>query len=308
MRRLLYIPIIHTSADLGSLSALVQTHYAKVCGKAGWNQREELVEALWSDIEANLDALRLDARKTRIYQDGLPVCGFEERIVRELAKAGSSNHQLILRWLDRGAVLMGTEDAGLLLEEYELQKRRLPEAVARNRRPRRPTKRWIGCSGGAMRSSPSESVRRFSRARRECCSSAPCIGSMRSGPPIFAWKRSATYTKLYGGHGPKIAYRTAWSSATRFSMRLRKAAKRRVRPKTPFGLDATGRTAAFAIADSSRGVDRRVFCLANRRIPHCRPFADNARGVGSDIPAATAVSWPALLSARWLRRKESSAA
>jgi hypothetical protein len=129
MRRLLYIPIIHTSADLGSLSALVQTHYAKVCGKAGWNQREELVEALWSDIEANLDALRLDARKTRIYQDGLPVCGFEERIVRELAKAGSSNHQLILRWLDRGAVLMGTEDAGLLLEEYELQKRRLPAAV-----------------------------------------------------------------------------------------------------------------------------------------------------------------------------------
>lgn len=123
MRRLIHIPIIHTSADLGSLSALVQEHYAKVCGKSSWNQREDMVKALWADIETSLDALRLDAQKVRIYQDGLPICGFEDRIVRELANAGSSNHQLILRLLDRGAVLMGTENAKLLMEEYELQKR-----------------------------------------------------------------------------------------------------------------------------------------------------------------------------------------
>jgi hypothetical protein len=125
MRRLIHIPIIHASADLGSLSRFVQAHYAKVRGQTGWRQREDMVQALWTDIQTNLDALRLDARKTRIYQDGLPVCGFEERIVRELAKAGSSNHQLILRWLDQGALLMGTEDAQLLMEEYELQKQRL---------------------------------------------------------------------------------------------------------------------------------------------------------------------------------------
>jgi hypothetical protein len=125
MRRLVHIPIIHTAADLGSLSKLVQEHYTSVCGKSSWSRREDVVQALWTDIEANLDALRLDPRKTRIYQDGLPICGFEERIVRELAGAGSSNHQLLLRWLDRGAVLMGTEDAQLLMEEYELQKEHL---------------------------------------------------------------------------------------------------------------------------------------------------------------------------------------
>lgn len=122
MRRLIHIPIIHTSADLGSLSRFVQAHYARVCGKASWNQREDVVKALWSDIQTSIDALHLDVQKTRIYQDGLPICGFEEKIVRELAKAGSSNHQLILRLLDQGAILMGTEDSQLLIEEYEMQK------------------------------------------------------------------------------------------------------------------------------------------------------------------------------------------
>lgn len=125
MRRLIHIPIIHASADLGSLSEFVQAHYAKVCGASSWSRRERVVEALWTDIQAGLDALRLDVRTMRIYQDGLPVCGFEDRIVRELAKAGSSNHQLIVRLVDRGAILMGTEDPQLLMEEYELQKQRL---------------------------------------------------------------------------------------------------------------------------------------------------------------------------------------
>ena len=129
MRRLVHIPIIRTSADLGSLSKLVQAHYARVFGKTSWSRREDVVKALWGDIEANLDALHLDARKTRVYQDGLPICGFEERIVRELANAGSSNHQVILKLLDRGATLMGTEDSQLLVEEYEMQKQRLAQAA-----------------------------------------------------------------------------------------------------------------------------------------------------------------------------------
>jgi hypothetical protein len=135
MRRLIHIPIIHTSTDLGSLSRFVQAHYARVCGKTSWSQREDIIKALWTDIQASLDALRLDAKKTRIYQDGLPICGFEERIVRELAKAGSSNHQLILRLLEQGAVLMGTEDSRLLIEEYEMQKQHLAQEAGKNTTP-----------------------------------------------------------------------------------------------------------------------------------------------------------------------------
>ena len=126
-RRLFHIPIIHTSADLGSLSVAVQSRYENVAGDASWAQREHVVQSLWTEIQARLDALRLDGSTTRLYQDGLPICGFEDRIVRELANAGSVNHQILVGLMDRGAALMGTEDPQLLMEEYDVQKQALAQ-------------------------------------------------------------------------------------------------------------------------------------------------------------------------------------
>jgi hypothetical protein len=137
MRRLIHIPIIHTAADLGSLAEAVRAHYAKICGETDWSRREQAVQLLWNDIQTGLDGLHLDYRDARIYQDGLPICGFEERIVRELANAGSSNHQLILRLVDKGATLMGTENPSLLLEEYEMQKRALGSPASGGSAPER---------------------------------------------------------------------------------------------------------------------------------------------------------------------------
>jgi len=120
MRRLLHIPILHTAADLGSLAESVKAQYARILGPAGWTWRQQTVEQLWRAIRGRIEALGLDYAKTRVYQDGLPVCGFELQIVQELAKAGSSNHQLLLDLVDRGATLMGTEDPQLLVREYQL--------------------------------------------------------------------------------------------------------------------------------------------------------------------------------------------
>jgi hypothetical protein len=64
----------------------------------------------------------LPYEKVRLYQDGLPVCGREVEIVTELAKAGSRNHRLLLRLMDRGAAVMGTESGELLVQEYKLVK------------------------------------------------------------------------------------------------------------------------------------------------------------------------------------------
>jgi len=66
----------------------------------------------------------------RIYQDGLPVCGFEEKIVRELGEAGSYNHQLIMELIEQGATLEGTEDPQLLMQEYEMQKQNMESQAA----------------------------------------------------------------------------------------------------------------------------------------------------------------------------------
>jgi len=130
IRRLIHIPVIHTSEDLGSLSDSVKAYYSKAFGPRTWSQREQVVAELWKHIGESIEALHLEDQRVRIYQDGLPVCGFEEKIVRELAQAGSCNHQLIVELLDRGATLEGTEDPQLLMEEYQMQKQNMESQSA----------------------------------------------------------------------------------------------------------------------------------------------------------------------------------
>ena len=138
MRRVLHIPILHSAADLGSLSESVRTEYTRALGPAGWSRHQEAVEQLWRAIRARIEALDLDYARTRIYQDGLPVCGFERKIVEELAKAGSSNHQLVADLLEKGAVLEGTEDPQLLVQEYQLQQRQSQKRAAPQPNPAPP--------------------------------------------------------------------------------------------------------------------------------------------------------------------------
>ena len=125
VKRLIVIPVIHNLADLGSMAESVRAHYLEHFGSAVWQRREEAVAELWNDIRRAISAMHLDYGHVRIYQDGLPVCGKEEQIVRELAGAGSVNHQLVLELIDKGAVLVGTEDPQLLIREYQLHRRQM---------------------------------------------------------------------------------------------------------------------------------------------------------------------------------------
>jgi hypothetical protein len=70
----------------------------------------------------------------RLYQDGLPCCGREEEIVRDLSEIGSRNHQLLLKLMERGARLEGTESPELLLEEYELVRQMVLAASSKSAR------------------------------------------------------------------------------------------------------------------------------------------------------------------------------
>jgi len=122
MRRVILIPVIHNLADLGSLAESVRKHYLERFGPAVWAQRQRAVARLWDGIRQSIDALDLDHRKLRVYQDGLPVCGMEMQIVEELAGAGSLNHQLVVKLAGKGAIVVGTEDPQLLIREYQLQR------------------------------------------------------------------------------------------------------------------------------------------------------------------------------------------
>ncbi len=124
-RTLIYFPIVHTQADMGALKESVARATLEKVGRAGLARKTAAIDKIWTEIEAAIDALALSFDRVRLYQDGLPVCGREAEIVTELAQAGSRNHQLLLRLMAQGAVLMGTESGDLLVQEYQLARQSL---------------------------------------------------------------------------------------------------------------------------------------------------------------------------------------
>jgi len=57
-------------------------------GRAKWRRHVQTVDRMWREIRAGDEALALDYGKVQLYQDGLPNCGHEPQIVRDLARAG----------------------------------------------------------------------------------------------------------------------------------------------------------------------------------------------------------------------------
>ena len=107
LRTLIYIPIVHSQEDMGSLGPrLPASHVYRGLAHAGW-----------ADIQRRVRSLRLDWPSVNVYQDGLPHAGPE--IARKiLAEVESPNYDL-LRWLvAQGAALVGTESPTLMKEEY----------------------------------------------------------------------------------------------------------------------------------------------------------------------------------------------
>ncbi len=118
MRTLIYVPVIHTSADLGSIAELVAKRGISGLGWELWEKHKMTVEGFWDVVSDYFDAM--DVRGVKIYQDGMVAeAEVGRQIVEDTAKAGSKNYQLILRLLERGAVLVKTEDFRLVKKEYD---------------------------------------------------------------------------------------------------------------------------------------------------------------------------------------------
>ena len=117
MRNLYVIPIIHMSADMGSIASTLDDRATAKLTPELWHRHKEVVSAFWDSIGQFLDALDVDGFK--VYQDGLVADGEEGlRIVRESVSQGSKNYEIVGRLLDRGAVLVKTESLSLVKQEY----------------------------------------------------------------------------------------------------------------------------------------------------------------------------------------------
>lgn len=124
-RSLYYFPILHSRADLGGFEGQVTARAIEKMGHQQWESQCRAIEQGWRGIERVINELDLCYPRCRLYQDGLPVCGKELKIVSDLAQSGSQNHELLLTLIHKGATLMGTESLDLLLAEYELIKKYL---------------------------------------------------------------------------------------------------------------------------------------------------------------------------------------
>jgi len=118
MRTLIYVPVIHTSADLGSIAKEVAKRGVADLGQDLWEKHRRTVEGFWGVVSDYFDSM--DVKGVKIYQDGM-VADDEvgKKIAEDTAKAGSKNYELILRLLQRGAILMKTEDFKLVKKEYD---------------------------------------------------------------------------------------------------------------------------------------------------------------------------------------------
>jgi hypothetical protein len=117
MRSLYIIPIIHMSADMGSIASTLDDKATTKLTPELWRRHKEIVSAFWDSVGRFLDVL--DVNGFKVYQDGLVADGAEAmRIVREGAIQGSKNYEIIGRLLEKGAVLLKTESLSLVKQEY----------------------------------------------------------------------------------------------------------------------------------------------------------------------------------------------
>ena len=118
MRTLLLVPIIHTSADLGSLAKDVTKISVASFGADILEKHIASVEKFWAVISDYFASI--DASGMKIYQDGMLADGeIAQKIVEEAVKAGSRNFEIVASLLKRGAILVRTEDFNLLKEERD---------------------------------------------------------------------------------------------------------------------------------------------------------------------------------------------
>src|SRR5882724_1720297 len=119
MRRLIFVPIIHTEADLGSLAEEIEERAKAIIGDADWQKHKEAVTLYWQELYDYWEGKNIPGLK--IFQDGMPLDGLlGENLVKSMANNGSMNYKIIELLIEKGAKLIQTEDAELLKEEYFL--------------------------------------------------------------------------------------------------------------------------------------------------------------------------------------------
>jgi hypothetical protein len=117
VRKLYLVPIIHATPDMGSLASALDQRAIAELGQELWQKHKEVVSGFWDSIARFFRSL--DVNGFKVYQDGLVADGAEGlRIIKEGISQGSTNFEIIGNFIERGAILVQTEDMALVKQEY----------------------------------------------------------------------------------------------------------------------------------------------------------------------------------------------
>ncbi|MEK7200641.1 MAG: hypothetical protein AAB672_00725 [Patescibacteria group bacterium] len=125
MRILYYVPIIHTSEEYGVLSSAIRQAFICRLGEKVFEKFQEEICAYWRLVEARIKKTVHDFDGLIIYQDSFPV-GSREKVLEFFGHLfrdhpqKSPNFNLVKKLLDKGAILEGTEDMNLVLEQMKV--------------------------------------------------------------------------------------------------------------------------------------------------------------------------------------------
>ena len=121
MRRLIYVPIIHTNPDMGSLAQDLEIKAKKTVKAISWIKHKSIIENYWAEIARYWENKNVSGFK--IFQDGMATNGMVgQKIVADLSRKGSINYKILKQLMEKGAILTKTENPDLLKEEYFLTK------------------------------------------------------------------------------------------------------------------------------------------------------------------------------------------
>lgn len=114
---MLYVPIVHSEADLGSLAEAARSRF----GPHAWARHQEEIQRYWLHVSQALTSVLPDPRGAKIYHDSLVADGpLALRMVEDMASRGSYGYRIVLDLVRRGAELVATEDLEMILAEYRL--------------------------------------------------------------------------------------------------------------------------------------------------------------------------------------------
>jgi len=118
MRNLIYVPIIHSTADLGSIANDLNRRGIADFGEEFWQNHIDTVNGFWEAISYYFDTIDIYIPGIKIYQDGMVADGeIAMKIIEESIKSGSKNYEIVQKLIEKGAEIIKTEDFKLVKRE-----------------------------------------------------------------------------------------------------------------------------------------------------------------------------------------------